>query len=170
MDTQSTERNEENLIAMLSSLRKEALYDNNFEETFLQNFQLRKEAHQATQSTWKLLLERLDNYLQNFHSWQWIYASMSIVTLAAVGVIIASGDPNSTDSYVSTPNTGEEAIKGAVPVSENTVMEIPTSDPSLRTTTFTTEAPSNDKSTQHPQSEQSNNTEDKPVSRVLIEM
>ena len=87
MDKQSTEQKEETLVAMLASFRKEACYHDNFEEDFLRNFHLRKETDQATQSTWKLLLERLDNYLQNFRGWQWIYASMSIVTLAAVGVI-----------------------------------------------------------------------------------
>lgn len=94
MDKQSTEQKEETLVAMLASFRKEACYHDNFEEDFLRNFHLRKETDQATQSTWKLLLERLDNYLQNFRGWQWIYASMSIVTLAAVGVIIRLGTWN----------------------------------------------------------------------------
>lgn len=92
MDKQSTEHNEETLVAMLASFRKEACYHDNFEEDFLRNFHLRKETDPATHSAWKLLLERLDNYLQNFRGWQWVYASMSIVTLAAVGVIIASGN------------------------------------------------------------------------------
>lgn len=72
MDKQSTEQKEETLVAMLASFRKEACYHDNFEEDFLRNFHLRKETDQATQSTWKLLLERLDNYLQNFRGWQWM--------------------------------------------------------------------------------------------------
>lgn len=65
MDKQSTEHNEETLVAMLASFRKEACYHDNFEEDFLRNFHLRKETDPATHSAWKLLLERLDNYLQN---------------------------------------------------------------------------------------------------------
>lgn len=75
MDKQSTEHNEETLVAMLASFRKEACYHDNFEEDFLRNFHLRKETDPATHSAWKLLLERLDNYLQNFRGWQWVYAS-----------------------------------------------------------------------------------------------
>ena len=111
MDKQSTEHNEETLVAMLASFRKEACYHDNFEEDFLRNFHLRKETDPATHSAWKLLLERLDNYLQNFRGWQWVYASMSIVTLAAVGVIIASGNMDDpSDSYASSTKDKEEIL------------------------------------------------------------
>lgn len=68
MDKQSTDHKEETLVAMLASFRKEACYHDTFEEDFLRNFHLRKETDQAAHSAWKLLLERLDNYLQNFPS------------------------------------------------------------------------------------------------------
>lgn len=48
MDKQSTEHNEETLVAMLASFRKEACYHDNFEEDFLRNFHLRKETDPAT--------------------------------------------------------------------------------------------------------------------------
>ena len=69
MDKQSTDHKEETLAAMLASFRKEACYHDTFEEDFLRNFHLRKETDQAAHSAWKLLLERLDNYLQNFRGW-----------------------------------------------------------------------------------------------------
>lgn len=111
MDKQSTDHKEETLVAMLASFRKEACYHDTFEEDFLRNFHLRKETDQAAHSAWKLLLERLDNYLQNFRGWQWVYASMSIVTLAAVGVIIASGNMDEpSESYVSSTKDKEEIL------------------------------------------------------------
>ena len=119
MDKQSTDHKEETLVAMLASFRKEACYHDTFEEDFLRNFHLRKETDQAAHSAWKLLLERLDNYLQNFRGWQWVYASMSIVTLAAVGVIIASGNMDEpSESYVSSTKDKEEILltEKAVPV------------------------------------------------------
>lgn len=172
MDKQSTEHNEEALVAMLASFRKEACYRDNFEEEFLHNFHLRKETDQATQSTWKLLLERLDNYLQNFRGWQWVYASMSIVTLAAVGVIIASGNINPSEtSYASSNYDGNNALEKAQNVSEETT-EIPTTAgmPVEKTTTFTTGEEAHEKSLQNNQPQAGSNTDSKPVSRVLIEM
>ena len=124
MDKQSTDHKEETLAAMLASFRKEACYHDTFEEDFLRNFHLRKETDQAAHSAWKLLLERLDNYLQNFRGWQWVYASMSIVTLAAVGVIIASGNMDEpSESYVSSTKDKEEILltEKAVPVSKETI-------------------------------------------------
>lgn len=163
MDNQSTEHKEEALVAMLASFRKEACYHDNFEEDFLRNFHLRKETDQATQSTWKLLLERLDNYLQNFRGWQWIYASMSIVTLAAVGVIIASGDMEPADPYVSSHRVAEDVLSTTIPVSVE--------ETSIDGTTFTTdEVPSHETSTKENQIQTDSNTDEKPVSRVLIEM
>lgn len=170
MDKQSTEHTEETLTAMLASFRKEACYHDDFEEEFLRNFHLRKEADQATQSTWKLLLERLDNYLQNFRGWQWVYASMSIVTLVAVGVIIASGDMDSADPYVSTQQNGEDALKAAIPVSATNIEEPSTGAASKGTTTFTTDTPSHETSVNDNQLQTDSNTDGKPVSRVLIEM
>lgn len=163
MDKQSTEQKEETLVAMLASFRKEACYHDNFEEDFLRNFHLRKETDQATQSTWKLLLERLDNYLQNFR----IYASMSIVTLAAVGVIIASGDMEPADAYVSAPRIPDGKLQ---PVSDEEVEITSTDGAAGATTTLTTDAPSNETSIKENQLQTDSNTDDKPVSRVLIEM
>lgn len=167
MDKQSTEQKEETLVAMLASFRKEACYHDNFEEDFLRNFHLRKETDQATQSTWKLLLERLDNYLQNFRGWQWIYASMSIVTLAAIGVIIASGDMEPADAYVSAPRIPDGKLQ---PVSDEEVEITSTDGAAGATTTLTTDAPSNETSIKENQLQTDSNTDDKPVSRVLIEM
>lgn len=121
----------------------------------------------TTQSTWKLLLERLDNYLQNFRGWQWIYASMSIVTLAAVGVIIASGDMEPADAYVSAPRIPDGKLQ---PVSEEEVETTSTDGAAGATTTLTTEVPSNETSIKENQLQTDSNTDDKPVSRVLIEM
>lgn len=50
MNKKSTEHNEETLVAMLASFRKEACYHDNFEEDFLRNFHLRKETDPATHS------------------------------------------------------------------------------------------------------------------------
>lgn len=172
MDKESTEHNEEALVAMLASFRKEACYHDNFEEEFLHNFHLRKETDQATQSTWKLLLERLDNYLQNFRGWQWVYASMSIVTLVAVGVIIASGNMNPADtSYASSNTKGEDALKGAILVSDTTVEKPTTADaPVKNAATFATGEEAYETSVKDNQLQTDSNTDSKPVSRVLIEM
>lgn len=120
MDKQSTEHNEETLVAMLASFRKEACYHDNFEEDFLRNFHLRKETDPATHSAWKLLLERLDNYLQNFRGWQWVYASMSIVTLAAVGVIIASGNMDKPEFTTGAPSYETSANDNQLKTDSNT--------------------------------------------------
>ncbi|MCC8149182.1 hypothetical protein [Akkermansia sp.] len=170
MDKQSTEHNEETLVAMLASFRKEACYHDNFEEDFLRNFHLRKETDPATHSAWKLLLERLDNYLQNFRGWQWVYASMSIVTLAAVGVIIASGNMDEpSDSYVSS-NKEENILKGTVPVSKETIEQPSTEVATSEKPEFTTGASSHETSVNDNQLKTDSNTDKKPVSRVLIEM
>lgn len=58
MDKQSTEHNEETLVAMLASFRKEACYHDNFEEDFLRNFHLRKETDPATHSAWSFHVHR----------------------------------------------------------------------------------------------------------------
>ena len=50
MDKQSTDHKEETLAAMLASFRKEACYNETFEEDFLRNFHLRKETDQAAHS------------------------------------------------------------------------------------------------------------------------
>lgn len=173
MDKESTEHNEEALVAMLASFRKEACYRDNFEEEFLHNFHLRKDADQATQSTWKLLLERLDNYLQNFRGWQWVYASMSIVTLVAVGVIIASGNMNPADtSYASSNSKGEDVLKKAILVSDDEIVEKSTTAdaPEENETTFTTGEEAHEKSVNDNQLQTDSNTGSKPASRVLIEM
>lgn len=171
MDKISTERTEEALVGLLASFRKETCYHDNFEEEFLRNFHLRKDAEQATQSTWKLLLERLDNYLQNFRGWQWVYASMSIVTLAAVGVIIASSDMEPADNYVSSSDKEEMVLEQAIPVSSIEIKEEkPAADAPVETTKFTTEAPAYDTSAKDNQLHTDSGTDDKPVSRVLIEM
>ena len=173
MDKQSTEHNEETLVAMLASFRKEACYHDNFEEDFLRNFHLRKETDPATHSAWKLLLERLDNYLQNFRGWQWVYASMSIVTLAAVGVIIASGNMDDpSDSYASSTKVKEEILlkEKAVPVSKETIEQPSTEVAPAEKPEFTTGAPSYETSANDNQLKTDSNTDKKPVSRVLIEM
>lgn len=159
MDTQSTDQKEEALVAMLASIRKEACYRDNFEEEFLHNFHMRKEADQATQSTWKLLTERLDNYLQNFRGWQWVYASMAIVTLAAVGVIITSSDMEPAESYATSKDNKKDVLEKAIPVSNETTTTTFESGPDVRDNTNNNSQPQMDS---HP--------DDKPVSRVLIEM
>lgn len=171
MDKQSTEHSEETLVAMLASFRKEACYHDNFEDDFLRNFHLRKETDPATHSAWKLLLERLDNYLQNFRGWQWVYASMSIVTLAAVGVIIASGNMDEpADSYVSTKDNETKIIQNSVPVS-NEIIEKPSTEAApAEQPEFTTGASSHETSANENQLKTDSNTDKKPVSRVLIEM
>lgn len=172
MDKQSTDHKEEALVAMLASLRKEVCHHDNFEEEFLRNFHLRRETDQAANSAWKLLLERLDNYLQNFRGWQWVYASMSIVTLAAVGVIIASGNMGEpSDSYVSsTKDKEEELIKTAVPVSEETIERTSTEVAPTEKPEFTTGDSSYETSAKDNQLKPDSHTDKKPVSRVLIEM
>ncbi len=130
MDKHSTENKEQALVALLASCRKEAEYADDFEQKFLHDFHLRKEANQATQSTWKLLLERLDNYLQNFRGWQWVYASMSVVTMMAIGVIIASGDGEGS-AQIANDTKGFIESK-AVPVSVVSLIPdalLPTVDP-----------------------------------------
>ena len=170
MDKQSTDHKEETLVAMLASFRKEACYHDTFEEYFLRNFHLRKETDQAAHSAWKLLLERLDNYLQNFRGWQWVYASMSIVTLAAVGVIIASG--NMDESYVSSTKDKEEILltKKAVPVSKETIERTSTEVAPTEKPEFTTGDSSYETSAKDNQLKPDSHTDKKPVSRVLIEM
>lgn len=173
MDKQSTDHKEEALVAMLASLRKEPCYHDNFEEDFLRDFHLRKETDQAANSAWKLLLERLDNYLQNFRGWQWVYASMSIVTLAAVGVIIASGNMDDpADSYVASSQEKEEILltEKAMPVSKETIEQTSTEAAPAEKPEFTTGASSYDTSDTNNQQKTNSNTDKKPVSRVLIEM
>lgn len=173
MDKKSTEHNEETLVAMLASFRKEACYHDNFEEDFLRNFHLKKETDPATHSAWKLLLERLDNYLQNFRGWQWVYASMFIVTLAAVDVIITSGNMNEpADSYASSIKEKEEILlkEKAVPVSNEIIEQPSTEAVSAGQPEFTTGASSHETSANDNQLKPDSNTDKKPVSRVLIEM
>ena len=160
MDKQSTDHKEETLVAMLASFRKEACYHDTFEEDFLRNFHLRKETDQAAHSAWKLLLERLDNYLQNFRGWQWVYASMSIVTLAA------------SESYVSSTKDKEEILltKKAVPVSKETIERTSTEVAPTEKPEFTTGDSSYETSAKDNQLKPDSHTDKKPVSRVLIEM
>ncbi|MDO4410368.1 MAG: hypothetical protein Q4C05_03675 [Akkermansia sp.] len=92
MNKPSTDTKEEALVTLLASLKKEPTYTDDFEDKFLCDFHARKETDAATQSTWELLLERLDDFLQNFSGWKWIYGSMGAVTLIAVGFIVAASD------------------------------------------------------------------------------
>ncbi len=155
MDKPTTENKEDALVALLASCKKEPKYDDNFERDFLHSFHLRKEADQAKQSTWNLLLERLDNYLQNFRGWQWVYASMGLVTMLAIGVIIATGDTgdsnNNTIVTGSTDNIGSRAI----PVSSEELIPTESQDA---------------ENTQQPSDANEQTPNDKPVSKVLIEM
>ena len=140
---------------------------------FLRNFHLRKETDQAAHSAWKLLLERLDNYLQNFRGWQWVYASMSIVTLAAVGVIIASGNMDEpSESYVSSTKDKEEILltEKAVPVSKETIERTSTEVAPTEKPEFTTGDSSYETSAKDNQLKPDSHADKKPVSRVLIEM
>lgn len=104
-----------------------------------------------------------EDFLRNFH----LNASMSIVTLAAVGVIIASGDMEPADAYVSAPRIPDGKLQ---PVSEEEVETTSTDGAAGATTTLTTEVPSNETSIKENQLQTDSNTDDKPVSRVLIEM
>ncbi len=154
MDKPSTENKEDALVALLASCKREPKYDDNFEQDFLHNFHLRKEADQAKQSTWNLLLERLDNYLQNFRGWQWVYASMALVTMLAIGVIIASGDTAGGNNNIVTG--GAENIENrAIPVSSEQLVTPEQQDA---------------ENTQRQQDANEQTPNDKPVSKVLIEM
>ena len=120
-----------------------------------------------------LLLERLDNYLQNFRGWQWVYASMSIVTLAAVGVIIASGNMDEpSESYVSSTKDKEEILltEKAVPVSKETIERTSTEVAPTEKPEFTTGDSSYETSAKDNQLKPDSHADKKPVSRVLIEM
>ena len=156
MDKQSTDHKEETLAAMLASFRKEACYHDTFEEDFLRNFHLRKETDQ-----------------QNFRGWQWVYASMSIVTLAAVGVIIASGNMDEpSESYVSSTKDKEEILltEKAVPVSKETIERTSTEVAPTEKPEFTTGDSSYETSAKDNQLKPDSHADKKPVSRVLIEM
>lgn len=143
MDKQSTDHKEETLVAMLASFRKEACYHDTFEEDFLRNFHLRKET------------------------------SMSIVTLAAVGVIIASGNMDEpSESYVSSTKDKEEILltKKAVPVSKETIERTSTEVAPTEKPEFTTGDSSYETSVKDNQLKPDSHADKKPVSRVLIEM
>lgn len=153
MDKQSTDHKEETLVAMLASFRKEACYHDTFEEDFLRNFHLRKETDQAAHSAWKLLLERLDNYLQNF--------------------LIASGNMDEpSESYVSSTKDKEEILltKKAVPVSKETIERTSTEVAPTEKPEFTTGDSSYETSAKDNQLKPDSHADKKPVSRVLIEM
>lgn len=153
MDKQSTDHKEETLVAMLASFRKEACYHDTFEEDFLRNFHLRKETDQAAHSAWKLLLERLDNYLQNF--------------------LIASGNMDEpSESYVSSTKDKEEILltEKAVPVSKETIERTSTEVAPTEKPEFTTGDSSYETSAKDNQLKPDSHTDKKPVSRVLIEM
>lgn len=141
MDKQSTDHKEETLVAMLASFRKEACYHDTFEEDFLRNFHLRKETDQAAHSAWKLLLERLDNYLQNFRGWQWVYDKEEILL-----------------------------TKKAVPVSKETIERTSTEVAPTEKPEFTTGDSSYETSSKDNQLKPDSHADKKPVSRVLIEM
>ncbi len=162
MDKHSTEDKEQALVALLASCRKEPKYGDDFEQQFLHNFHLRKEADQATQSTWKLLLERLDNYLQNFRGWQWVYASMSLVTMMAIGVIIASGDGDGASPLA---NDSKGFIESkSVLVSEET--QVPVAQmPTVESATIKVEQQADDNKA----ADDGQNPKE-PTSKVLIEM
>ena len=96
---------------------------------------------------------------------------MSIVTLAAVGVIIASGNMDEpSESYVSSTKDKEEILltKKAVPVSKETIER--TSTEVAPTEKFTTGDSSYETSAKDNQLKPDSHTDKKPVSRVLIEM
>ena len=153
MDKQSTDHKEETLVAMLASFRKEACYHDTFEEDFLRNFHLRKETDQAAHSAWKLLLERLDNYLQNFRGWQWDMDEPS-------------------ESYVSSTKDKEEILltEKAVPVSKETIERTSTEVAPTEKPEFTTGDSSYETSAKDNQLKPDSHADKKPVSRVLIEM
>ncbi len=98
---------------------------------------------------------------------------MSIVTLAAVGVIIASGNMDDpSDSYASSTKDKEEILlkEKAVPVSKETIEQPLTEVAPAEKPEFTTGAPSYETSANDNQLKTDSNTDKKPVSRVLIEM
>lgn len=98
---------------------------------------------------------------------------MSIVTLAAVGVIIASGNMDEpADSYVASSQEKEEILltEKAVPVSKETIERTSTEAAPAEKPEFTTGASSYDTSDNNNQQKTNSNTDKKPVSRVLIEM
>lgn len=150
MDKQSTDHKEETLVAMLASFRKEACYHDTFEEDFLRNFHLRKETDQAAHSAWKLLLERLDNYLQNF----------------------PGNMDEPSESYVSSTKDKEEILltKKAVPVSKETIERTSTEVAPTEKPEFTTGDSSYETSAKDNQLKPDSHADKKPVSRVLIEM
>lgn len=71
------------------------------------------------------------------------------------------------DAYVSAPRIPDGKLQ---PVSEEEVETTSTDGAAGATTTLTTEAPSNETSIKENQLQTDSNTDDKPVSRVLIEM
>ncbi len=98
---------------------------------------------------------------------------MSIVTLAAVGVIIASGNMDEpSESYVSSTKDKEEILltKKAVPVSKETIERTSTEVAPTEKPEFTTGDSSYETSAKDNQLKPDSHADKKPVSRVLIEM
>ncbi len=123
MNKPSKDPKEEALVTLLASLKKEPTYTDDFENKFLCDFHARKEADAATQSTWELLLERLDDFLQNFSGWKWIYGSMGAVTLIAVGFIVVASDfgTDTNGSHFAAQNNS--IVESATLVSEESSAE-----------------------------------------------
>ena len=71
------------------------------------------------------------------------------------------------DAYVSAPRIPDGKLQ---PVSDEEVEITSTDGAAGATTTLTTDAPSNETSIKENQLQTDSNTDDKPVSRVLIEM
>ncbi|MEG0024827.1 MAG: hypothetical protein RR250_03850 [Akkermansia sp.] len=105
MDTKSDPASEDNMIQLLSTLRKDPAYQDDFEEKFLDEMYQRRSQELVRKPLWELIGEQAHAYLQNFRGWKWAYGAMGAVTVLALGGI-ALIDSDNSYSDDGTPNAG----------------------------------------------------------------
>jgi len=125
MQFDPTSAQEKKLVELLAKAKREPKYETNFEANFLRDFQVKQTQESVKQSTTLSFTERLQQALNGFSGWNWIYGSMAVITLCAVIAIVNNTPEEGTDNLVnsSSASTEQMAAPQLVSVSNESVQE-----------------------------------------------
>lgn len=125
MQFDPTSAQEKKLVELLAKAKREPKYEANFEANFLRDFQVKQTQESVKQSTMMGFTERLQQALNGFSGWNWIYGSMAVITLCAVIAIVNNTPEEGTDNLVNSSSTSTEqmAAPQLVSVSNESVQE-----------------------------------------------
>lgn len=94
MDNKSAINSEEKLTNLLSSMRRDPVYSDDFEERFLDEMYRRRSQEVVRKPVRELLKEQIHAYLQNFRGWKWAYASMGALTVLLLAMVTLMSSNN----------------------------------------------------------------------------